>query len=271
MREGSLNFLRSRRTELNKNKPAQDSFNILLYGPVGTGKSSILATCRQPVYIASFDPGGTKLPVLEQMQAEGKAFLDTDYEAEDIKRPRAMAAFEKTYDKMEKEGVFSSLGTFAIDSLTTFGDALMNYITKREGRAGTTPQIQDYLVQQTMLQQMFRKMCALPCDFVVTGHISTDKDEVTGRMVTSLLIPGKAAAKVPVLFDEVLISNVEMDSKKIPTYTIRLVGDAKYKTSTRRFSGDKFEAFEKPDIMRLRDLAGKPATHLEPLNLGEEL
>ena len=264
---GSLDFLRSRRKELNAGKPAQESFNILLYGPVGTGKSTILSTCRQPVYIASFDPGGTKLPVLEQMEKDGLAFLDTEYELEDMKRPKALAAFEKTYDKMEREGVFDSIGTFAIDSLTTFGDALMNYILKRENRAGTTPQIQDYLVQQTMLQQMFRKMCALPCDFVVTGHISTDKDEVTGRMVTSLLIPGKAAAKVPVLFDEVLISTVEMDSKRQPSFSVRLVGDAKYKTSTRRFSGKNFEPFEKPDIMELRAKAGKPAKHLEPLKL----
>lgn len=262
-----LDFLRSRRTELTKLKPAQDSFNILIYGYVGTGKSTILSTCRLPIYVISFDPGGTKVPSLRALEAEGNAVLDTICETEDVTNPKAMVKFDKLIDDMEKADVFNSIGTIAIDSLTTFADAAMNYILQRAGRKNTTPQIQDYLVQQVLLQQVCKRLCNAPCDFVLTGHIDTMKDEVSGRTITSLLVPGKASIKIPVLFDEVLLTNLGSDTKKKPVYTVRLVGDQKYKASTRRFSGGKFETYEIPDIMRLRSLAGDSAKHLNPLTL----
>lgn len=261
----SLDYLRTRREELTKTNAAQKSFNIVAYGYVGSGKSHLLSTARQPVYVFSFDPGGTKVPALEALALDGRAILDTTYEDEDAKNPTALTLFDKTVTAMDKADAWKDIGTVCIDSLTLMADASMNYILKKEGRPGTTPQIQDYMVQQTQLTQIFRKFCNLPCDFILTGHIDTMKDEVSGRVITSLLVAGKLSTKIPALFDEVLITNLEMDAKKNPVYTVRLVGDNKYKTSTRRFSGDSFEVYEKPDIMHLRTLAGYPVEHLNPI------
>jgi len=261
----SLDFLRTRRDELATRVSGQKTFNILAYGYVGTGKTSLIATARRPIYIYSFDPGGTKLKVLDNLVDSGDAVLDTEYEIEDIKSPSAMRNFDNTHSKMKSNNAYAALGTVAIDSLTMMADAAMNFILKREGRPGTVPQIQDYLVQQTMLAQIFREFCSLPCDFILTGHIDTMRDEVTGKIITSLLVPGKLSTKVPALFDEVLITELTMDAKKNPVYSVRLVGDAKYKTSTRRFSGEGFEPYEIPDIMRLREKAGYPAEHLPNL------
>lgn len=260
----SLDWLKTRREALCK-ASAQDSFNILVYGDYGTGKSTLLSTCRLPLYVFSFDPGGTKLPALQKLRDEGLAILDTDYENENAKKPTVFKAFDKTLTEMKNAKAFENIGTVAIDSLTTFSDAVMNFILDRDHRAGTVPQIQDYYVLQSLLGQVVRELCNLPCDFILTGHISTDKDEVTGRMITSLLVPGKNSQKIPVLFDEVLISTLEMDAKKNPVYSVRLVGDAKYKTSTRQFSGDQFSPYESPDIMALRAKAGKPVEHLQPI------
>ena len=261
----SLDFLRKRRSEVIDASSARNSFNILIYGEVGTGKSTILSTCRLPLYVMSFDPGGTKIKCLETLSAAGNAILDDSCEREDSKSPVAFRTFDRIFNDLEKSKAFESLGTFAIDSLTTMADAAMNFILQREGRPGTTPQIQDYLVQQTLLKQVFRKCCNLPCDFVLTGHIDTMRDEVTGRIITSLMVPGKASTQVPLLFDEVLLTHVEMDAKKNPVYSVRLVGDVKYKASTRRFSGEGFEVYEKPDLMRLRAMSGFPVEHLNPL------
>lgn len=261
---GALDFIRTRREAIAK-QASQNTFNILVYGDYGTGKSTVLSTCRLPIYVYSFDPGGTKLKALRDLQDAGLAVLDTVYEQEDMKKPTAFKAFDTTHEGMKRSGAYESFGTVAIDSLTTFHMAVMNFILQRENRAGTTPQIQDYLLLQNLLGQTFREFCNLPCDFVLTGHLTTDKDEVTGRMITSLLVPGQNSTKVPVLFDEVLLTNVEMDSKKQPVYSVRLVGDAKYKTSTRQFSGEGFLPYEVPNIMALRAKAGKSVEHLQPL------
>ena len=50
----------------NRYKESASSWvNILAYGDFGTGKTSVAATCPTPVFIDSFDPGGTKTAVLK--------------------------------------------------------------------------------------------------------------------------------------------------------------------------------------------------------------
>ena len=128
----SLEYLLKRRDELQTNAGIQDSFNILVYGYVGTGKSQLLSTCRKPLYVFSFDPGGTKLKALTEMRDKGEAILDTDYENEDIKNPTAMSLFDRRFANMSRLGVFNDIGTVAIDSFTMMADAAVNFILKRE-------------------------------------------------------------------------------------------------------------------------------------------
>ncbi len=265
MSSGSLAYLKNRRESLKGERSVQDSLNVLLYGDYGTGKTHFLSTCRRPIYIFSFDPGGTKIRPLQEMERKGVAILDTAYEAEDSKRPSAFAAFDRTHNEMKSNDAYSVIGTVAIDSLTTFCDAAMNFILKKEGRAGGHPQIQDYFVLQNLLSQVFREFCNLPCDFVLTGHVDTMKDDVSGKIITSLMIPGKNATKVPVLFDEVLMTWLDVDSKKNINYKLRLKGDSKFKTSARAFSGPEFEIYEEPNMMELRKKANKSVEHLGEL------
>lgn len=257
-------FLTSRRAELDALRPAQDSLNILVYGDSGTGKTHLLSTARQPVYIMSFDPGGTKLHCLQDMARKGQAVLDTTYEKEDMTKPSAFKAFETNINAMDKAKVWDSIGTLAIDSFSMLSEVSMNYVVQKEGRAGQGAQLQDYKLQQHLMQQVLRQCCNLPCDFILTGHIDTMRDEVTGRIITSLLTYGKNAIKVPILFDEVLLTSVDVKDGK-PVYNVRLIGDAKYKASTRAFAGPSFSQFETPDIMALRQKAGRAVKHLDPI------
>ena len=38
----------------------QQTFNCLILGEMGTGKTHLLQTCRRPIHIDSFDPGGKR-------------------------------------------------------------------------------------------------------------------------------------------------------------------------------------------------------------------
>ena len=73
---------------------------------------------------------------------------------------------------------------------------MMNEILKKGGRQGTIPQIQDYLVQQNTIRDTIKAFTNLPCDCILTGHISLDKDEVSGRMHSSIMVAGKSAIKM---------------------------------------------------------------------------
>ena len=51
--------------------------NFLIYGDFGTGKTQILSTCPKPVFIDSFDPGGTKTAALQPLIDKGDVIVDT--------------------------------------------------------------------------------------------------------------------------------------------------------------------------------------------------
>ncbi|MCK5604590.1 hypothetical protein KAR91_22065, partial [Candidatus Pacearchaeota archaeon] len=76
---------------------SQESFNLLLLGESGTGKTITASTGRGPILIDSFDPGGTK--GLDPEIKSGKVFVDTRWEREDPKNPTAFTVWEKEFDR----------------------------------------------------------------------------------------------------------------------------------------------------------------------------
>jgi len=76
-----------------KDNARTNSFNALIYGAMGTGKTNIARTCRKPVLIHSFDPGGTKT-VRDEVE-KGTVYVDNRFENEDAMNPTAFAAWDK--------------------------------------------------------------------------------------------------------------------------------------------------------------------------------
>ena len=249
--------------EVYYNSTKKDKVNWLIYGDYGTGKTTLLTTAIRPIYVFSFDPGGCT--VLEDMPP-GSAVLDTAYEIENRKHPSAFSKWETTYQKLKQSDAFSRCGTVVIDSLTNFGEALMNHIIAKAGRPDTTPQIQDYYTLQAALRDIISDCTNLPCDFILTAHIGTDKDQLTGRLIADILIPGKAAPKfIPLQFSEVLVTLVTDGPNKKPHYGLLTAPQSYFKARTRIGRGGKFELVEEPDLCALRAKAGKPITHLPNL------
>ena len=89
------------------------------------------------------------------------------------------------------------------------------------------------------------------CHTVITGHIGIDKDEVSGRMETGLLLANRLAGKVPLVFDEKYITKMEREDHMLQTKN-----DGVWKAET-RMGGELFDLLEKPDIKALLRKAGK--------------
>ena len=244
--------------------------NFLVYGDFGTGKTKLASTCPTPVFIDSFDPGGTKTAALQEGIGKGDIIVDNRWEKESWRHPIAYKAWDEEMVAREKEGFFDYIGTYVLDSATKWSDALMFEIMRRgsggASRAGKNPQLQDYLLQQLTAIDCLGHMMSLPCHTLVTGHKGIEKDETTGKIETGLLMYGKLSAKVPLVFDEKYITRVK-DSSKGSEYVLQTKNDGYYKAET-RIGGGKFDTFEAPDIKRLLVKAGKSAEDKKPLFQG---
>lgn len=103
-------------------------------------------------------------------------------------------------------------GTLIIETLGPFGDAVLDYIVASAGRADT--QIQDYRPAMRKIAAVFGSMMGTGMNVIVTGHLQSEKDEITGRGRITPLIWGKILPEaIPKMFGEVFQSVVVSDGK----------------------------------------------------------
>jgi hypothetical protein len=242
--------LRQKYAEKTKGQPR----NFLIYGHEGTGKTRILTTVPKPVLVANFDPGGPTTRDLLPFITAGDVIIE-DYSGDSRKSALQFRAWEKSFQEHIRDGMFQHIGTYVIDSLTRWSDAMMNEIVRKGGfKNDGIPQQRDYLVQQITAVDYIGMLCEQPCHTICTGHIALVKDDVEGRMHTGLLLAGKMSDKVPLCFDEKYITRTRTTSKGIE-FNLQTRNDGQYRAET-RMGGSLFEPFEEPDIKALMEKAG---------------
>jgi hypothetical protein len=191
----------------------QKRFSALICGESGAGKTYLLRSCRRPIHIDSFDPGGTKC--LKKWIDSGDIVADTQWEGEDPLSPNRFDRWKKATELRLQIGYFKHFGTYCLDSATTWAQSAMYAQLSSDGRAGEIPNWgKDYVPQKNAMTVYITKLMGLPCDFILTGHLdkqekvlSYDKStgikrsEITYRFMTT----GKAVITIPLLFDELYV------------------------------------------------------------------
>lgn len=230
----------------------QQTFNCLLLGEVGAGKTHMLKTARKPILIHSFDPGGTKH--LKQGIEEGWIVVDTRFETDRMKSPEAYKLWEKEFEAMYSADIFEGIGTYAVDSFSMLLLALKYKILKDQGRKDGVMTMHDWQVLGNVITDMVKTTNSLPCDVIYTGHLTLEKDDVTGKQKAMISTIPSLQTILPQLFDEIYVIESTETSKGI-NRSVVTANTGKYQARTRIGSG-VFETREEADFEHLMKKAG---------------
>jgi len=241
--------------------PRQKSFNALILGELGSGKTYLFRTCRLPVHVDSFDPGGTKC--LRDEIARGEIVVDSRYESEDPTNPTMYLLWKTEIARRVREKYFDAFGTYCLDGSTSWGEAIMNDRLKKEKIPGKPPRFtKDYNPVKAEIRNYIRKLIDLPCDVIITGHLETIKevrptkeDTVTVSLKYRYLTTGKGQQILPTLFDEVYIMDPKETSGS-PEYRILTNACGTHLARSRLGRGGVFNTHEEPNIKKLLKKAG---------------
>ena len=245
------------------------TLNLIVHGPIKVGKTSLLRTCPKPVLVHSFDPGGTD--VLKDMIATGEILADTQYESENPFKPKACRLWEDSFNYLYQKNFFNHIGTFVIDSMTTWAQVIMYEVIRRaalkkkDRNPGEAPREQDWLPQMAFIENYMRKFLSLPCNCILLGHSDQPKDRegnATGDL--GIMITGKLRERVPALFSEIYY--LRMKDFKAETRELLVKPVYGIQVGTRLGSRGKLDKIEEPDIKKIMkkvglDASDKPLIH----------
>lgn len=243
----------------------QQRLRLCLYGYKGSGKTTCACTGRKPVYLQSFEPGGTLVKSLQPLIAAGDVIVDTSWEEYDLTDSTVIERWINEMKELEKNGLFNHIGTFVCDSITFLAEYLMTNVISKDLKNATrttaapVAQLQNYVPFQSRLMNLMKCFVGYPCDMIMTGHIGKITDEVTGQQKTGLALIGeKSSAKITPVFSELWCMRPKSTSQGTE-YELLTQAQGIYDACTRIGDGI-FAPVEKPNITSLLERAGWDVT-----------
>lgn len=231
-----------------------NKLNVLLLGESGTGKTFLMRTAPGPVHIDSFDPGGSK--GLRESITSGHVLVDNRWEAENPWAPSQFNAWEKETERRIKLGYFEHVKTYMLDSATTWSAAIMNEILKRAGIPGQAPRYtHDFGPQKQAVSNWIKRLLSLPCNVIITGHLKTDRDELSGQITRRFMTVGQAAVTLPLLFDEIWIMDPK-ESSKGTQYRVLTRATGKDLARSRLSAEGLLDQYEEPNLTNMMRKGG---------------
>lgn len=218
--------------QIYSNTRSSQKAKILLYGEWGTYKSTIATTMPRPILIHSFDPGGDKIKHVQDGHNDGSIIVDNSWQSRTLDdSENRFAAWNTEYNSLKSGGVFEEIGTFVLDSITTFQrlvvDAAVGSNQKNTKISSKMPvkipQMRDYGVQDSAMELTISSMLDLPCHVLIIGHSEVHEEtDNKGNLIRQehrpLITGKKLRGKLPLLFDEIYITKVRGNKSQVLTH-----------------------------------------------------
>lgn len=220
--------LRNIYSERTQNKKAK----IFLYGEWGTYKSTLASTMPRPILYHSFDPGGEKIKHIQDGVSDGSIIVDNRWQSRNLANSAdVFSNWNTEYNKLKVSGIFNEIGTFVVDSLTTFQRLVVDAAVSSNNKNSVIsakmpikiPQMRDYGVQDSAMEFAVSDILDLPCHVLIIGHSEvheeTDSKGNLLKMEHRPLITGKKLrGKLPLMFDEIYISRIRGNKAEVLTH-----------------------------------------------------
>ena len=220
---------------------------FLVLGATGTGKTSQLLTLPGKKFAYLFDPNailtlrGHDIDYEEfypanlslDVRSLSSVSGSTEKKGDKLMGKRSSEIYlnwEKDFDSKLASGFFDSYDVIAVDSCTTLLDLIMDRILTINGRPGSWPQQDDYGPQMMTFTNIVRTLTGMGKMIYFTGHLELEKDELSQTIYRIPVMTGKLKSKIPLLFSDILATDVSNDGKGKVTYTIQTISDRRTPT-----------------------------------------
>lgn len=226
---------------------------ILLLGDTGGGKTTQLLTLPGKKFVYLFDPNAIlslrghdveyeeflpdRINLSVRSLSKGKGDNTTQLTSDIYQQ------WEKDFDQKVSSGFFDKFDVIGIDSATTFLDIIMDRVLTINGRFGHWPQQDDYGPQMVIFLNVCRTLTGMGKTIFMTGHLETKQDELTKRIFRQPMMTGRLTKKIPLLFSDVFICEVENDGRGALSHKIQTAPD-RMTTSVRSSFKPKLNPFE---------------------------
>lgn len=225
---------------------------ILLLGDTGSGKTTQFLTMPGKKFTYLFDPNA--LLSLQGHDVEYEEFLpdrlnlsvkslkkDVGDKSTNFKND-LYVQWENDFNARMNDGFFDDIDVIGFDSATTFLDLIMDRTLTINGRAGQWPQQDDYGPQMIAFTNVCRTLTSLGKTIVMMGHLETKKDELVQRIFRQPMMTGRLRTKIPLLFSDIFVCEVENDGRGNIKHKIMTAPDRLTTTVRTSFQGlDPFE------------------------------
>lgn len=194
------------------------SLKILIYGNSGSGKTCFAVGLPGPTMLLDFDGKADSAALYYKNDKERLDSVDVRNLSQGfVQSP--IVELERIISQelipQEKSGEMK-FKTLILDSITTFSAQTLKHIVDTNPgikrvitKQGQQPCMQDYGILKREFAKLIPNILALPCNVIMLGHISTEKDDISGEIIRGPAMDGSFAKDLPIYFKEVWRSYVD--------------------------------------------------------------
>lgn len=218
----------------------QKAPKILLYGPIGTGKTALALTLGARAQVMDMDDGlmtGVKLE--DKWTAERRAVDVVQFlETQPHKKAEAFAASKRHVLDVANQCVAGKypFDALIIDSLSAMAENALNYIMANSGQLNQQPQIQHWGLAFSEIKQVVAVLRTLPLVVVLIAHeqIKTIGTGPTAETKLEIAIQGKnLPQQIARYFDEIFHIRAKPAGGGKFSYIIQTKSDDKIEARSR--------------------------------------